>query len=224
MSIRFVCLANSYKEGGRCIAGIQLDESNSPQIENGFPKWVRPICTTTYGEIPNEIAHPFELLDIIEIHNTQPKPESFQSENTLFDVQSISKIGEFDQSQLIELCENREYIFKNPFSALIEEVIQGLDHSLMVVKPEKWEVVGKSIENKAKPQQRMVFSYNGYEYDFPITDPVFLKKIQTNPTSLNQKNEAVLCLSVGVKFPATNRYYKLVAGIIMIHSQNENTM
>jgi hypothetical protein len=40
MPTRFVCLANSFKEGGRCLAGIELDNNNNPIIENGHPKWI----------------------------------------------------------------------------------------------------------------------------------------------------------------------------------------
>jgi hypothetical protein len=36
MPARFVCLANSFKEGGRCLAGIELDNNNNPKIENGI--------------------------------------------------------------------------------------------------------------------------------------------------------------------------------------------
>jgi len=41
MLTRFVCLANSFKEGGRCLAGIVLDNNNKPVIENALPKWIR---------------------------------------------------------------------------------------------------------------------------------------------------------------------------------------
>lgn len=33
MQIQFVCLANSYKEGGRCVAGILLENGN-PVMQN----------------------------------------------------------------------------------------------------------------------------------------------------------------------------------------------
>jgi hypothetical protein len=40
--VRFVCLANSFKEGGRCVAGIVLDSNNNP--ENGNVHWIRPVA------------------------------------------------------------------------------------------------------------------------------------------------------------------------------------
>lgn len=222
MPTRFVCLANSFKEGGRCLAGIELDANNNPRIINGYPKWIRPICNTPHGEVPNEIAVPYQILDIIEISNTEPKPELYQSENMLFDVDTISKIGTFNLNELPNICENKKYIFKTRYPSLSEEVIQELDYSLMLVKPDKWEVVEKVYEDRANPQQRMVFSYNGFTYDFSITDPVFLRRFQTNPNFLNNITEVILSLSVGVKFPATNRYYKLVAGVILLSQSTGN--
>lgn len=42
-----LCLANSYKHGGRCIAGIEVTLDNKGysivRDVNGVPKWVRPV-------------------------------------------------------------------------------------------------------------------------------------------------------------------------------------
>ena len=74
MHLRFVCLANSFKEGGRCLAGIELDTDGNLLMINGHPKWIRPVCNTDHGEVPNEIAGSFQILDIIEIGNVRLKP------------------------------------------------------------------------------------------------------------------------------------------------------
>jgi len=85
MPTRFVCLANSFKEGGRCLAGIELDKNNNPIIANGRLKWVRPICNTPHGEVPTDLVAHIEVLDIIEIEVTgYPDKEDYQSENALF--------------------------------------------------------------------------------------------------------------------------------------------
>lgn len=56
MIARFVCLANSYKEGGMCLAGFELDVNNNPILINNHPKWLRPICKTNHGEIPKHLV------------------------------------------------------------------------------------------------------------------------------------------------------------------------
>ena len=44
----FVCLANSYKHGGRCIAGVEVewreDRWRIVRDERQMPRWVRPVC------------------------------------------------------------------------------------------------------------------------------------------------------------------------------------
>lgn len=216
MSHRFVCLGNSFKEGGRCIAGILLDDNNNPIIENRKPKWIRPICKTPHGEVPNSIAVPFHLLDILEISIITLHPDLYQSENVYFDETTIKKIGVFEKNKLNNICEDRKYIFKTRYPSLSEEAIQELDYSLMLVKPDSFEVVERVYDERTNPQQRMIFSYNGFAYDFSITDPVFLRQFQANPEFIEGIHNVILSLSVGVKYPANNRYYKLVAGVIAL--------
>ena len=216
MTTRFVCLGNSFKEGGRCLAGILLDVNNNPILEFGKPQWIRPTCNTAHGELPNCIAHPFQLLDILEINNTSPAPNHYQSENVHFDEMGIQKVGTFEKRRLNSLCEDRRYIFKTRYPSLSEEVIQELSYSLMLIKPIEFEVVERVYEDREAPQQRMVFSYNNLTYDFSITDPVFLRHYQANPEFVDDIQEVLLSLSVSVKFPPTNRYYKLVAGVIIM--------
>src|SRR5690242_4940306 len=62
---RMVCLANSYKTGGRCIAGKEV-------LANGYGGWLRPISARASAEVwPAEsryenYATP-QLLDIIDV-------------------------------------------------------------------------------------------------------------------------------------------------------------
>lgn len=219
MATRFVCLGNSFKEGGRCLAGILLDGNNNPILEFGKPQWVRPICNTLHGEIPNHLALPFKLLDILEINETRPSPHHYQSENVLFNEKSILKVGTFEKNRLNSLCEDRRYIFKTRYPSLSEEVIRELKYSLMLVKPKEFEVVEKVFEDRAAPQHRMVFRYNNFNYDFSITDPVFLRNYHVNHDFVEDIQDVILSLSVSVKFSPTNRYYKLVAGVIIMENK-----
>ena len=114
MTTRFVCSANSYKEGGRCLAGIEIDKNNQPIFKYGYPKWIRPICNTPHGEIPTNLVSHIKILDIIEIEITSyPNIADYQSENVFFDTNSINIHGRFNIENLGELCENRIVIFGN---------------------------------------------------------------------------------------------------------------
>ena len=38
--MKIVCLANSFRVGGRCLGGIELDQNNNPVIQNGRPPFI----------------------------------------------------------------------------------------------------------------------------------------------------------------------------------------
>ena len=69
----FICLANSFKYGGRCIAGIEINVTadNHWQIihnADGSPHWIRPIAKDTdYGEIPEGEAIYIKLLSVVKL-------------------------------------------------------------------------------------------------------------------------------------------------------------
>lgn len=222
MPTRFVCLANSFKEGGRCLAGIELDADNNPRFINGHPKWIRPICNTPHGEVPTPIVSHINILDIIEvkIKKKYPKTNNYQSENAYFKKKSLRVIGDYDSDKLDRLCDNRKLIFGNRGKAVSEEAIGNTTFSLMIIKVTTFEVIEKTYEdNPNRSQIRLVFSFNGNQYDLPVTDPVFIHRYQTNPDFLENFNQLYVSLSLAVEWEGW--YYKLIAGIIL-SDNNDN--
>src|ERR1035437_9641129 len=214
MPTRFVYLANSFKEGGRCLAGIELDNNNNPIIENGHPKWIRPICNTPHGEVHTHLVVHLNILDIIEIDVTgYPEERDYQSENALFRENSIRVLGRFNSNNLNQLCDNRNLIFGNRGKAVSEEAIGTLSYSLMFINTNQFEVIERTYEdNPNRPQVRLVFTYNGNRYDLPVTDPIFLHNYQSNPDIMEDVADVYLSLSLAV---VHNHWHsKLVAGII----------
>lgn len=216
MATKFICLANSYKEGGRCLAGIEI-ENNNPVITDNKPKWIRPVCNTEHGEIPSNIVSHIRISDIVEIQTSdKPTGEYYQSENVFFDINSIKVIGKYDESRLDELCDNRSLIFGNKGKAISGEFINKLDYSLMLVKTNQFSFINRTYENTPERNQiRMSFQYNSNNYDFPVTDPVFMKRYEMNPDFVQKYNNAYIVLSVGVCW--NDWYYKLVTTIIFLN-------
>ncbi len=209
MPTRFVCLANSFKEGGRCLAGIELDANNNPRIVNGRPKWIRPICNTPHGEVHTHLVSHINILDIIAVEITNyPETNNYQSENAYFRESSLTVIGNYNRDELDGLCDNRKFIFGNRGKAVPEKAIGNGTFSLMFIKVTTFEVIEK---NKSK--FRLVFIFNGNQYDLPITDPVFLRRYQTNQDFLENYNQLYVSLSLAVEW--NGWYYKLIAGIIL---------
>lgn len=78
-----LCLANSWKPGGRCVAG-------KVATAQGFSEWVRPIGTVSggavsYADRQYEGGGDPALLDIITIQMSGPSSHAYQPENHQID-------------------------------------------------------------------------------------------------------------------------------------------
>jgi hypothetical protein len=208
---RFVCLANSLKEGGRCIAGIELDDQHQPVFFRGRPKWIRPVWTTEHGEIPLHMAIAFDTLDILEMNVTGSKADGYQSENVSF-VPPLRKVGAFDIKGLEVLCDDRIDLFGNHGKAISTDNIGALDHSLVLLGVHHLQVENRiNVNRRNKPQVRACFEHHGTMYDLPLTDPIFRGKIFENPNELALIERVHLCVSIGIAWEGW--HYKLVAGV-----------
>jgi len=212
--MKVVCLANSYKTGGRCIAGIELDDNNDVVLVNGKPKWVRPVSNNENHEIANELVEGLLLLDIFEIDEIVAASLEHQTENVSFDQDSIEVIGEFDIANLHEITDNGRYgqIFGNGGAAVHADVANDLDYSLILLELSIFEVVLIQYEGRVHPKVKLKFRYNGHEYSLPITDPVFLDTYGHNRNILQDKE--IIHVSISLARAYEEWCYKLVAGIM----------
>ena len=212
MKNTFVCLANSFKEGGRCIAGIELS-NGSPIIQNGKPKWIRPVANNGHGEVPTHIVSHINILDIVEIDILENVPEGFQTENVYFNADSIKVIDRYPIENLADLCNNRLFnLFGNRGGAVKPENTTNLTYSLVMLAPLEPVIVEKIFGGAAHPKIRLAFNFNGNRYELPITDPIFLNAYKTNKNIIVGK-DIYLSLSLGVLHE--DWHSKLVAGIII---------
>ncbi len=96
---RLVCLANSRKLHGRCVAGREL-------LAGSLGGWIRPVSDRTHEEV-SEHERQYEdgsdprVLDIIDIPLIGPRSKSHQPENWLLDPDKYwVKAGEFGPDNL----------------------------------------------------------------------------------------------------------------------------
>jgi hypothetical protein len=102
---RIVCLANSRKLNGRCIAGKEFGG-------NEFGAWLRPVGARQHGEVSvyerqYENGSDPRVLDIIDVPLLDPQPNDFQQENWLRIIYWV-KIGRATWSDLIRLADRVE--------------------------------------------------------------------------------------------------------------------
>ncbi len=210
---RFVCLANSYKEKGRCIAGIELDDSNKPIFCNDIPKWIRPISSELHGVVSTSLVDGFNLLDIIEFNSVERIPTIHQTENVSFVSNSMRKVGVLTIESLGALCSHNPLIFGNKGKAVHQDDISNLNHSLLLISTKSFKIIEKNKDEQTnKTQKRLIFNHQEHEYDFSVTDPVFINLYESNKAILETKTEIFLTISLAVEF--NSFYHKLVAGVI----------
>lgn len=218
MDKHFICLANSYKRGGRCIAGIVVTIDSSGKwvketTQNGSPKWIRPIDKNTeFGEVPEHEARYIPLLSIVKLTNVEPCPHESHSEDVYY--QQILAIGMIQpQSEILDqLTDNtHKEIFYNRDIAISPDEYSMGNYSLMMIHPETFDFQEDLSKKRAK--YRLRFSYHDTIYDLSVTDPIFYELISYNPNLIASLKDFYLVLSIGLVYEG--RHHKLVAGIII---------
>ena len=207
--MRFLCLSNSFKEGGRCLAGLKMDMQN--QIYKS--SWVRPVYNTEHEQIPNEFASEFEHFDIIEFDvDNDYSRNDYQSENIMVQGNTLKKVGMVNNpsSYLKQICENtkNKHIFGNNEKFIDENNIQKLGYSLTLLGISNFEIT----QGFHDYQRRLAFNFRGINYDLPITDSTFLMNYKQDKFILDGINEIYIILSLAVEFQS--KYYKLIASIL----------
>jgi hypothetical protein len=213
-TIKILCLSNSFKEGGRCLAGLQIGNENKIRKKNNRPVWVRPVCDTRHEQVPNQLAQNIKYFDVIQFDSSSDwGRDDYQSENLQIKNNRIRVIGRKKLERLLDaLTDNYTFnnIFGNTGNSLTPEEIDNIQHSLMMIKLESFEVI------KNGRQFRLAFSFKNNNYNLPITDPIFLHSCSHDQGILDNVNKVYIVLSLGVPFNNGHniRYYKLVATIL----------
>ena len=214
----FICLANSYKHGGRCIAGIEVVPQSDGSLgivrhDDGRPRWIRPVSMSANGEIPNHLAESFKIFSLVKLTDVEPCPDNAHTEDvhcTRMEICpfELSPTKDF-LNQLIDTQHQAVFYFRG--KSIPTTIIDRLDYSLMLIHPDN--ACAYCDEGRENSKYRMKFTYNGSNYDFPITDPVFLEQFKKNPDSYADLDGAYLVLSLGIAFEGF--HYKLVATVLI---------
>ena len=221
----FICLANSYKRNGRCIAGVEVTISQDShwkivRNDDGSPHWIRPIDQhTVYGEILEGEAHYIPLLSVVKLSEVVPCPHESHSEDVNY--MQMTAIGMINSNRevLEQLSDNVHFeVFYTTDLAISPEVYAKGNYSLMMIHPEN--ILFQEDLTKKRARYRMLFSYHGTNYDFSITDPVFYEQIALQPDILTSLTDVYLTLSIGLEYEG--RHHKLIAGLIIPSQMDDN--
>jgi hypothetical protein len=212
-----VCLANSRKTGGRCVAGKEW---------NGKPgAWVRPVSKRDTREISGaeqiyQNGRFPQLLDIVAIPCAAAAALAHQRENHRIGRGGWVKKGALAWSELPRLLDSPEALWVPDHSShagLNNRVPaeQALGDSLYLIEVEK--VVFKlgvksSVYSQAKCVVRGCFGFNGIDYCLDVTDPYIEDRLADKPDGDYPLSKPVLCISLGD--PWEGYCYKLIAAVL----------
>lgn len=218
-----LCLANSDKFGGYCVAGKEW-------IDGETCDWLRPVSSRPGEEISFREQR-FEdgtmpkPLDIVEMSMRKHKPHLHQIENHLIDDQfRWKKIGTARWEDLEEMLDDVEGpLWINGYSSshgindeLPEGRLKELGSSLYLIRPDNLRIiVAREVGGRypAKTKVRASFSHSGHQYKFVVTDPVIKRKYMTRINQTFDVDEAIICVSLGEVLRSRRCAYKLVATV-----------
>tara|TARA_Y100000992_G_scaffold300156_1_gene268236 strand:- start:4201 stop:4821 length:621 start_codon:yes stop_codon:yes gene_type:complete len=201
INLEIVIFANSYKDGGRCIAGKTVNEK----------KWVRPVSNENGGELSQEQikyknkygVYSVKTLQKIKLKLLDRAPLPNQPENYLISNELWTQNYAIQEKEIYDYLDHPDSLWGNGDRVSIEMINKKLNikQSLYLVKVEKLKLFFTE-ENK----RRAEFCFNGINYNFAVTDPKFDHLIN-EPKKIND----ILCISLGSNYEGN--CYKLVAGI-----------
>lgn len=218
-----LCMANSRKPKGRCIAGLLPDGS-----------WIRPVSTSTgeaIGEFQTllDIGRPIQPLDVVKIPIKSTAARHHQQENQLIANRPWRFLSErsITDEDIADFLSQHAYdkgtLFGDPDRSISwSEVKENrINHSLALVRTS--EPIFRRTENRnGQLRFSSTFGYGEYQYRLPITIVGFEKSIP--PININQvyrsESDWWFTVSLGEAFKPqfrNDKYcYKLVAGAIEI--------
>lgn len=218
MEKQIICMGNSYKNGGRCLAGIEVQNTTTGMsvVKNycGLPKWIRPVLSNGDKGLPEYMVGSYQMLDILTIDITDTAPTGAHCENVHFS--SMKKVGRLKQDcqNLNYLCDTRHtLIFGNRGKAVPNEAFENGDYSLMFIKPESPEIT-MQYNDYGYEKYRIQFIYNGTKYDFPLTDTRYINELSLGTKTCGKRNTGDLYLTLSLGVNHYDWHYKLVAGVI----------
>jgi len=217
---RIICLANSRKLNGRCVAGIDVEDNPGD--------WIRPVSGREHGEV-SERDRRYEngadpaLLDIIDIEMKGACPEGHQQENWLIDETIYwDKVGTASLDDLDEFVAPKEILWNrgnSTYQGLNDRITpaeaEASGSSLVLVHTDQLTIkVFKPGANFGNPKRRVQgrFEWAGHRYWFWVTDPLVEQTYLAQPDGEHDLGACFLTISIGEEHDGA--CYKLIAGVI----------
>jgi hypothetical protein len=217
-----ICLANSRRPGGRCVAGKEA-------MQGGYGGWIRPVsprptCEITSEERQYEGGQEPRILDIIDVPMIKPAPKFHQTENHTIDTDSYwTKLGDFSWENLAALTDAPLSLWSNGLSSddglndrMTCKAASVFDRSLFLIQPDDVTIrvlTREGLSGRGRRRVRTRFAYRGIYYDFVVTDPSAEELFLARPDGEYTIGNAYFCVGV-TPVNSGELCYKLVPTIV----------
>ena len=239
---RIIVLANSIKNGARCVAGVQWPvprvdlsvDAVDPDLTRN--QWIRPITAAGDGELPPEcmqLEHggPILIGDVIDVPLLQQANDPVHPEDWLVDAARLwRRVGTMNSLTVLDLEEHPEDLWllsklhsdRAPAAFFLNK---QKHQSIFLIRPVDFHVelsvVLNQFKKKNQKKYRAKFEYRGMSYDLGLTDPMFTKKYCQVFPAVGEKplvvrppscSRALITVSLTPKF--NDYHYKVVAAVV----------
>lgn len=221
ISKRIVCLANSRKLSGRCIAGREWDGEQAGD-------WIRPVSKREGREV-SEYERQYEdgsdprVLDVIDVPVAKPMAEDWQSENWLLDAEWYwRKVAGYSWFDLPALADPEAPLWRDGFSTyhggndkIPLAAMTGVRGSLRLLEVEELALKVFAPNEAFGNRKRRVqgrFRHAGREYALWVTDPQCERRHLAKLDGDYHVGRCFLTISLGEPFDG--HCYKLIAAVI----------
>ncbi len=216
-----LCLANSWKHGGRCGAGLRTDGTS----------WVRPVSAETEGALQSQHyslawGRKAALLDVLAVPLLCPHPGPHHPEDWLIDKGRWKRCRPVPAGNVLTFLNQSltagPKLLGNTSAKIAYSSFQRhpAAESLALIRPEtlSWHV--RRSPAGGKPKIRAAFVFSGMTYNLPVTDPVYQQRLAGLPDGIHAwedpGQEPLLTISLGEPFGKNLDCYKLVAAVIAL--------
>lgn len=217
-----LCLANSRRPGGRCVAGKEFTSGNAGA-------WVRPVNpgngdAISEADLQYKNGELADVLDIVSIPMIGARPHGHQNENEQIDPRyHWVKESRATWAQIVAATDdlkgalwlNGDSSYHGTNDKVAQEKAKALKNSLVLIRPARLSlIVGEESQYGGGSRRRVRASidFNDQHYNFVVTDPWIEDKYFAGKDGTFKIDESRLCISLSEIIGGTA--IKLVAAVI----------
>lgn len=218
--IEIICLANSIKHGGRCVAGLRTDGQG----------WLRPVSNKEDGALAYyhyrySDSTPAQTLDVMRVGVIRPRPLAFQPENWLIDSKPWELVARPLAAAQLSILRNA--IIRGPLllHSETDRVPPALaagssaPHSLELIAPrsiEMYPISGRADQPRTRARFTLGDARHAVKYDLSLTDPHWREAALRMGNITIEQAETPFVATVSLSEPFEGNCFKLLAAVIRL--------